>query len=143
MILHRGGITELDRSGSRAIVEVDGAGECSACAVARFCSAGKASVSSANRIRLSVPVGDVDMYKVGDRVEIAGTERLQRKAMTLVTILPCLILVAVMVTVYLLTMSQSAAALSGIAAMLLFFLILYLLRNNIRHEFLFKIVKRL
>lgn len=65
---------------------------------------------------------------------------MHRKAIMYATVLPCIALVAVMVAVYLLTLNQLAAALSGIGVMILFFFILWCSRNKIAHEFCFTIV---
>ena len=64
---------------------------------------------------------------------------MHRKAIFLATLFPCIILVAVMAAVFILTGSQGIAAVTGLAAMLLFFLILFLCRNKIAHEFQFQI----
>ncbi len=79
-------------------------------------------------------------FRKGDILEIRGTEQMHRKAIMYATVLPCIALVAVMVAVYLLTLNQLAAALSGIGVMILFFFILWCSRNKIAHEFCFTIV---
>ena len=62
-------------------------------------------------------------------------------AILLATVIPCVVLVAVMVGVYLITFNQLAAALCGLGTMIAFFIILYLCRNHVAHEFNLEILK--
>ena len=55
------------------------------------------------------------------------------------TVIPSIALVAVMVIIYMLTADQTVAALGGIGSMIFFFVMLYLFRNRIAHEFSFTI----
>lgn len=123
----------------RGIVKVrllDG-GDCGACPAARLCSVAKSDDKS-----LEVAVARPADFKTGDIVVLRGSERLHRKAIMYATVLPCLILIALMVLVFLLTGDQLAAALSGVGAMALFYLVLYLMRDRMAHEFSFTVEKK-
>ncbi len=134
---HKGIITSVNTKENTVTVRVDDAGDCGSCPAATLCNV---NGSSSNTI--VVPVPDASIYKRKDIVTVRGTERMHRKAITLATVLPCIILIAVMVGVYLLTWNQLAAALSGLFSTVVVFVILYACRNKIAHEFPFEIVGR-
>ncbi len=80
---------------------------------------------------------------IGDKVEVAGSEQLHRKAIRLLMLYPTMAIIAVMVGVYLLWGNQLMAALAGVGVMFMFFIILYVCRNRINREFVFVIKRKL
>lgn len=130
-------VTAVNRQRGIVTVRLVDSGECGGCPAARICS-----LSSGDSRTADIMTDRADMYSVGMPVIIRGTERLHRKAIMLATVLPCIALIAVMVAVYLLTASQLAAALSGAGACALVYVVLYLMRNKIAHEFNFSIQPR-
>lgn len=131
-----GEITSVDTEKGTVTVRLANPEECGGCPAAKVCGAGK------DRTEVTVYVRDARDYHVGQLVTMRGSERLHRRAIMLATVLPCIALVAVMVIVYLLTGKQGTAALCGLGTTVLFFLILYMARNRIAHEFVFEIVKK-
>lgn len=131
---HEATVKTIDPARHIVTVALTDKGNCDGCAAASICHPG------ARRDGVAVYSRDAERYRPGQRVVVRGTERMHRRAIMLATVLPCICLVAVMFIVYLLTFSQGAAALSGLSAMTLFFVILYLARNRIAHEFTFTIV---
>lgn len=132
-------IEEIDHTGTvvsvnpgSVKVSIDTDGECGSCPAAKLCKGSEQST-------LEIPTNAANSFKRGDRVILTGTEQMHRKAIMLATVLPCIALIAVMIIVYLLTFSQIAAALCGLGTTLVFFMILYLCRNKIAHEFNFTI----
>lgn len=109
--------------------------DCGGCPAAKLCGA------SSGAQFIDVPVKSVVGYEIGDKVRLRGTERMHRRAIMLATVFPCIALIAIMVLIYVLTYSQVWAALGGIAAMLIFYLCLYLARNKVEHEFGFEVQK--
>lgn len=137
-IIHRGTVLRL--VGLHQVkVQLTDASECDACAVAALCGAG--GKKGASYIEADVPPHM--KIRVGDKVEVAGTERLHRKAIRLATVYPTIAILAVMTGIYLLTTSQLAAALSGLCTMVFFFILLWCFRNKIAHEFTFVVKKAL
>lgn len=134
-IIHTGTVTAVDPRRREVTVRLSTEEGCGSCPAARLCSA-----SGSEGREVSVEVHDTSTLPVGTTVRVCGTEAMHRRAIMLATVIPCLALMAVMVTVYLLTGSQSAAGLSGLGAMMVFFLLLYLARNSIEHEFRFHIL---
>lgn len=131
-----GEITAVDKEKGTVTVRLSNPEECGGCPAAKICGAGK------DLSDVTVHVRDAQNYHKGQRVTMRGSERLHRRAIMLATVLPCIALVAVMVTVYLLTGEQATAALCGLGTTVLFFLILYMARNRIAHEFVFEIVEK-
>ena len=133
-IIHLGRVLSVDSSvGSIEILLEDG-GDCGSCPAAKLCNHGSKSENK-------VVVMSDDTFEVGEKVRVVGTEMMHRKAIVLVLVCPCLLLIATMVMVYLLTLDESVAALSGLGLMLVFFIVLYLCRNRIAREFVFRVEK--
>ncbi|MEE1366427.1 MAG: SoxR reducing system RseC family protein, partial [Muribaculaceae bacterium] len=109
-------------------------GDCGSCPAAKLCNHGPKSENK-------VVVMSDDTFEVGEKVRVVGTEMMHRKAIVLALVCPCLLLIATMVMVYLLTLDESVAALSGLGLMLVFFIVLYVCRNRIAREFVFRVEK--
>ena len=134
-IEHSAIIKKIDTDHNLVWVRIDDPEECGDCPASKLCqSRGEPS----NLV--SVKVTDTRRYKVDDIVTVRGTERMHHKAIMYATVFPCIILIATMVGIYLLTDNQLAAALSGIGMTGIFYLILWLFRNKIAHEFTFTLV---
>lgn len=134
-IEHQAIVRSVDPVKGTISVRIDDIEECGDCPAANLCGA---KGESSNLVTIATPMAS--SLKPDDIIFVRGTETMHRKAIMYATVFPCIILVAIMVGIYLLTANQLAAALSGIGAMLLFFLILYLFRNKIAHEFTFSVV---
>lgn len=119
------------------IVKIEDQAECSTCAAAKLCN----KVSEKNHT-INVPTKQASEFKPGDKVVIEGSEQMHRKAIMIATVIPCIILVAVMVGIYLLTFDQLKAVVGGLASTVFFFGVLYACRNKISHEFVFTIKRR-
>ncbi|MCH5223936.1 MAG: SoxR reducing system RseC family protein [Muribaculaceae bacterium] len=134
-IEHSAIIKKIDELNGIVSVRIDDPEECGDCPASKLCTS-KGEPSTL----VDIKVSDPSQYKVDDMVTVRGTERMHHKAIMYATVFPCIILVATMVGIYLLTMNQLAAALSGIGMTGLFYLILWLCRDKIAHEFTFAIV---
>ena len=140
---HHGTVTAISGGGAAggpitATVRLEGNHDCSGCRAAALCGmAGKDS----DTLNVTLTDHEAGRLHVGDRVTLRGTERMHRRAIMLATVLPCVTLVAVMVALYLLTGSQPVAALGGLAAMVIFFIVLFLARNRVAHEFSFTVAE--
>lgn len=129
---HKGIVTSIDKDKNIVKVRIDDLEECGDCPAVTTCEHnGKVS----NEVSISTPLSY--KYKIDDIVTVRGTERMHQKAILYATVFPCIVLVAVMVGLYLLTGNQLVAALSGVGVTILFFLLLWLCRNKIAHEFIF------
>lgn len=133
---HKGRITAIDEKKGTVTVTLLEDADCGGCPAGKLCHN-----FSPDKNVVTVAVADVTEYKTGDFVVVRGTERLHRKAIVIVTVIPSLALIVVMIGIYLLTGSQLAACLSALGAMVVFFLGLYLMRNKLAHEFVFEVRK--
>ena len=134
---HNGRITAIDPEKREVTVALIEEAECGECPAGKLCNN-----FSPDKNVVKIPVADPGEFKVGDFVSVRGSERLHRKAIMLATVIPSLALIAVMIGVYLLTDSQLAACLSGLGAMILFFVGLYLMRHRLAHEFVFEVIRQ-
>lgn len=134
---HDGRITAVNPGKGTVTVKMVEESDCGECPAGKLCTN-----FLPDKNVVEVPVANPSAYTVGEEVTVRGQERLHRKAIVLVTVIPSLALLAVMIGIYLLTASQLAACLSGLGAMFVFFTGLYLMRNKLAHEFVFQIVKR-
>ena len=137
-IEHPAIVKKVDVSNGIVTLRIDDQDECGDCPAANLCGT-KGETSNL----ISIKTSDVSLYKVDDIVTVRGTEQMHKKAIMYATVFPCIILVAAMVGIYLLTGDQLAAALSGIGLMIVFYFVLWLCRNKIAHEFQFKIVGKI
>lgn len=132
---HKAVVKSVDMKNRSLILELSAAVECEGCVASKLCNpAGK------QKNEFCVEVDRPSDFKVGEHVILRGTEQLHRKAMVVATVVPSIALVAVMVLIYILTANQAAAALGGIGSMIFFFVMLYLFRNRIAHEFAFTVI---
>ena len=133
---HNGRISKVSQEDKTITVTIIDHADCGGCPAGKLCSN-----FTPDKNVVQVSVSNPGDFKVGEFVAIRGSERLHRKAIVIVTVIPSLALIAVMIGIYLLTGSQLAACLSAIGAMLVFFYGLYLMRHKLAHEFVFEVVK--
>lgn len=136
-IEHSGVVKSINAHNGTVVVSLEDNENCSECPAAALCN-----ISASTTNNVSVAVNNPDSFKIGDRVVLEGSERLHRKAIMLATVIPSIILIAVMTGVFIMTGSQLTACISGLGSMIFFFLVLWLMRNQLQHEFVFEIVAK-
>lgn len=136
-IKHDGRITAVNPGKGVVTVKLVDEADCGGCPAGKLCNN-----FLPDKNIVEVPVSSTANYTVGEFVSVKGSERLHRKAIVIVTVIPSLALIAVMIGIYLLTGSQLAACLSAIGAVIVFFSGLYLMRHRLAREFVFEIVKK-
>ena len=107
---------------------------CAACKVAGYCNA-----SESKEKLVDVYHADTRHLKVGDVVMVTASTQVAAHALLLGFGLPFVVLVAVLVAVLLITGNEGAAALSGLAALVPYYAVLFLFRNRIRDKLSFSI----
>ena len=133
---HQGRVTSINTAkGTLTVTFIEDA-DCGGCPASKLCAN-----FSPDKNTMEIPVDSISEYKVGDFVVVEAAERLHRKAIIIVTVIPSFALIAVMIGIYLLTHSQLAACLSGLGAMAAFFIGLFLIRKKLAREFVFNIRK--
>lgn len=107
---------------------------CAACKVAGYCNA-----SESKEKLVDVYHADTRHLKVGDVVMVTASTQVAAHALLLGFGLPFVVLVAVLFAVLLITGNEGAAALSGLAALVPYYAVLFLFRNRIRDKLSFSI----
>ncbi|MCI5718545.1 MAG: SoxR reducing system RseC family protein [Alistipes sp.] len=135
-IKHRGEVIRIE--GSTVYVRMKVQSACSACHARAVCGAGE----SADKI-VEVDTPSAAAYRAGEEVEVA----LQRKGMGAESVLlayvaPFFVLMALLVALVAAGAGEGVAALSAIGGVLLYYGVLYLLRDKIRKEIKFTITKQ-
>ncbi len=131
-IKHCGVVDEVEDG--RVKVRIVQSSACASCKVASHCNA------SENKEKVvEVPVRDASRYAVGDQVVVAASQRTGTLAVVLSSVIPLFILVAVLACVLAVTGSEGVAALSSIAALAPYYLILYICREKIRARLSFRL----
>lgn len=128
-------VVRVDAARGVVYVSMEQTASCGGCALERVCHPkGREAV-------VPVSTRDAASYSPGQKVSVAVSERQHRGAIMLLTVLPCLVLVATMPAVYLLTGSQPLAAISGVALTALFYALLWANRKRLQKKYYFTILK--
>lgn len=132
LITHTGVIGRIDNTTRSIGVSInDNKENCSSCPVIAVCSAGK------NSNIIEITVDDISQFRVGQTVNVTATEKMHKRAITLLTFLPCVALIATMVAIFLILHDELIAVLSGLGMTVAFFLILFIFRNRIAKDYNF------
>ena len=131
-IKHSGVIENI--MGDSVQVRIVQTSACAACKVAGYCNA-----SESKEKLVDVYHADTRHLKVGDVVMVTASTQVAAHALLLGFGLPFVVLVAVLFAVLLITGNEGAAALSGLAALVPYYAVLFLFRNRIRDKLSFSI----
>ena len=107
---------------------------CAACKVAAHCNA-----SESKEKIVEVMCSDASGYRKGQEVVVCASRDVANKALLLAFGVPFLVLVGVLVLVLKLTGNEGVAALSGLLALVPYYLVLYFFRRRIREQLAFYI----
>lgn len=107
---------------------------CAACKVAGYCNAAE----SKEKI-IDVYCDSVAAYQIGQQVVVSTSGQVAVKALLWAFGVPFVLLMTVLVLVLLLTANEGLAALSALAALVPYYLVLWLLRNKMREQLAFRI----
>lgn len=132
MTTHKGIVTKV--SGHKATIRIaPEASECRGCAISAMCR---------KEEEIEVPCPDATPQLIGTQVTIEARAGMQRKGILLLFLLPILLLIASLAIMYGLGYADTLAALVGIAAVSLWYIILYVTRIRLNHGAEFRIIKR-
>ena len=107
---------------------------CAACKVASYCNA-----SESKEKMIDVYCDNVAAYKVGQQVTVSTSGQVAAKALLWAFGVPFVLLMVVLVLVLLLTGNEGWAALGALAALVPYYIILWLLRDKMREQLAFRI----
>lgn len=133
-ISHSGRIVEIDPQYTS--VEIISESACSSCHAAALCG-----ISEYTKKAIQVPTRGWDDYKVGDEVEVLLQASMGHKAVWLAYVLPLLVLVAALLLSLEAGASELLAGAVSVLAAALYYIILWLMRDRLRSEYVFTIRK--
>ena len=107
---------------------------CSECHAAGLCG-----LSEYTEKAIEVPTSPSATYGVGDEVNVVLTATLGLKRGWLAHFLPLVVLLGVALGLIALGVGEVAAGLAGLGAVALYYLVLWLLRDRLRNEYVFTI----
>lgn len=114
-----------------SILQHSACGECHA--------AGLCGMADLAEKTVDVPTDPYAFHNVGDQVEVLLKASMGMKAVWLCYAIPLVILLGTVLLLIALGVPEVPAALAGLAAIGLYYLLLYLFRNKLKNEYIFTI----
>ena len=131
-IAHKGKIVRITPQVTTvAILQHGACGECHA--------AGLCGMADLAQKAVEVPTDPYAGYGVGDEVEVLLKASMGMKAVWLAYFIPLLVLLAFILGLIGLGLGEVPAGLIGIGSIAVYYLVLYLLRDKLRNEYIFTI----
>ena len=133
-VSHRGKVIKMTPQTTTVAILQHGA--CSECHAAGLC--GMADIAEK---AVEVATDPYAGYGVGDEVEVLLKASMGMKAVWLAYFIPLLILLAVILGLIALGLPEVVSGLIGIAAIGIYYLLLYLFRDRLKKEYIFTITR--
>lgn len=134
-ISHTGRVVEVNPQ--TTVVEIISESACSSCHAAALCG-----VSEYSHKAIEVPTSPLTYYEVGEEVEVLLKATMGHKAVWLAYVAPLIVLIASMMLSLSLGSGELTAGLVGIGCIALYYLMIWLLRERLRTEYVFEIKKK-
>lgn len=115
-------------------VEIVRASACGDCHARKLCG-----FSEDEKKIVPVPTNAFDMYNVGDVVEICTKLSMGMKAVWICYVIPLIVLMAVICALTYFGMQELTVGLSAIAAVVLYYALIFCFRKKLNNEFVFYI----
>lgn len=131
-ISHKGKIVNMTPQVTTVSIHQHAA--CGECHAAGICGMG----DMAEKL-VEVPTDPYGNYSVGDEVEVLLKASMGLKAVWLCYAIPLVVLLGTVVGLLSAGVEEAAAGLVGLAAIGLYYLLLYLFRNKLKNEYIFTI----
>ena len=131
-ISHRGRIVSI--TPEVTTVQIVSESACSACHAKGLCSLGDSMVKE-----VELPTRGWDNYQVGDEVSVVLQASMGHKAVWLAYVLPLVLMAAALLVTLSAGGSELLAGGVAIAAVALWYAVLWLLRGRLRNEYIFNI----
>lgn len=131
-ISHKGKITRITPQVTTVSILQHAA--CGECHIAGLCTMAELADKT-----VDVPTDPYAFYKVGDEVEVLLKASMGFKAVWLCYAIPLVVLLGVVLLLMALGAGEMAAAVSGLGAIGLYYLALYLFRDKLKNEYIFTI----
>jgi len=134
-ISHEGIIDRIDEKANLVQVRIVQSTACSACKIAGHCNASESKEKTID-VRLDTAPENI---KIGQSVIVWASRNVAGRALLLGFGLPFVLMIFTLVLILLLTQSEGLAAMSGIAVLLPYYLVLWLYRKRIAEGISFQI----
>lgn len=131
-ISHHGRIVRITREFTT--VEIVSESACSACHAKSLCG-----VSESVRKEIQVPTFPRENRNVGDEVEVLLKASMGLKAVWLAYVIPLFVLIAVLLGMLSFGAGELVAGLSALAAVAVYYLVIWLFRGRLQNEYVFTI----
>jgi sigma-E factor negative regulatory protein RseC len=132
-ISHLGIVQSIDAKG--VLVRIESAAACGACHAKGSCT-----MSGAQEKLVQVRPG-LQLFEVGEQVNVVMRQSLGRKAVMLAYVMPLVVLVASLLLLFSAGVPEGTAGLLSLCILAVFYVALYLFRNKLDKEFSFDIEK--
>jgi len=131
-VKHTGKVVSMNPQ--QTTVQIVSHSACSECHAAGLCG-----MSEYTEKAIQVPTDPYATYGVGDEVQVVLKASMGMKAVWIAYFLPLVVLLAVALGLIALGVQEVVAGLSGIAAVGLYYLVIWLLRERLQNEYVFTI----
>lgn len=131
-ITHKGTITAIDAAVTQ--VRILQSTACAQCHAKGMCG-----VSEGQEKIIEVPTDAAALYDVGDEVEVALKRTMGMKAVWIAYVVPLIVLMAAIGVTSLCGCGELLSGLVAIAAVAVYYLVIFLCRKNLKNEFVFYI----
>ena len=131
-VKHTGKVVSMNPR--QTTVQIVSHSACSECHAAGLCG-----MSEYTEKAIQVPTDPYASYGVGDEVQVVLQASMGMKAVWIAYFLPLVVLLAVALGLIALGVQEVVAGLSGIAAVGVYYLIVWLLRGKLQNEYVFTI----
>ena len=131
-VSHKGRVLSITPEVTTVAIEQHSA--CSECHAAGLCT-----LSDVVEKAVEVPTRPFAAYNVGDEVEVVLKASMGFKAVWLAYFIPLIVLLAVILLLAWMGVGEVAAGLSGIGAVTVYYLLLWLFRGKLKNEYTFTI----
>ena len=129
-ISHIGRVKEMTPEST--VVEIISSSACSACHAKGLCGVSEEKVKE-----IEVPTDPYATWNVGDEVRVMLRQTMGLKAVWISYVIPLLILMILILTLSAVNVKEIYAGLVSIAAVAVYYLVIYLLRNRLAKDFVF------
>lgn len=131
-VSHKGKVTEMTPQATTVVILSSSA--CGSCHAAGLCG-----VADLAEKTIQVAPDPYANYKVGDEVEVLLKASMGFKAVWLAYCIPAVLLLAFVLGLLALGAGEVAAALTGLGAIVLYYLLLWAFRSKLQNEYVFTI----
>lgn len=134
-IKHIGVVTAVDSSGELTVKIARN--QCDGCQLGKLCN-----VSGDDELKVSIPVTEITDYTEGTRVLVEEGQDLEKTAIWLCLVIPCVLFMAIVLAGSIL-FSAAAGCIAGIVLLVIYYGAFYLLRDKNRYNKIIYKVKKI